>query len=331
MPHRMTVNQKVQLGKETTPGTAVPANKLIEAFQWSIGGKADVKTFRAMGRRHNAVVEENREWSEGKLTGELDYAAIIYPLSMVYGAVTGVAHSPSVTAFDYIWTPPLTGATSVQTWTLENGDSVQAEKYPYLMASGFGYKISRKDTSISADLFAQQMVTGITPTASPTVVALIPIVGKHANIYLDMTSGAIGGAQLLNVLDVSFAASGYYTQFWPINRTNVSFTSQIDLPPKQEVKLCMEADSVGMSELAHLQAGDKMYMRVDCQGPTIDVTNSIKATFRHDMCLVMTDMTPQEDKDGVYAIEWTFELAEDTAWASGQAHVITATNLLTAI
>lgn len=331
MTHRMTVNQKVQLGKETTPGTAVPANKLIEAFTWQIGGKPDVKTFRATGRRHAAVAEENTEMAEGKLSGELDYAAVVYPLAMTYGAVTPVAHAPSATAFDYIWTPLLTGATSVQTFTLQNGDAVEAEQYAYLMASGFGYKLTRQEASVSADLFAQAMSTGATITASPTNVALLPVVGKHANVYLDTTSAGIGGTQLTNVLEVDFAASGYYKQFWPLNRTNSSFTSHIDDAPKQEVKLLMEADTVGMGYLTHLQAGDKLYMRVDAQGPTIDVPNSVKAEFKHDMCLLLTNMSPLEDKDGVYAIEWTLELAEDTAWNTGQAQQFTVTNLLSGL
>jgi hypothetical protein len=327
----MTVNQKVQLGKETTPGTAVAGNKLIEAFQWQIGPKVDVKTFRATGRRHNAVAEENLEWAEGKVSGEPDYAAIVYPLAMIFGTVTPTQHAPSTTAYDWIWTPPLTGATTVQTFTLENGDTVEAEKYAYLMASGFSYKFTRKETTMGADIFAQAVTTGITPTASPTAVALSPIVGKHVNVYLDTTSGGIGGTLLSNVLEVSYAASGYYGQFWPLNRANTSFTSHLDMPPKLEVKLCLEADATGIGYLTHLQAGDKLYMRVDAQGPTIDVPNSIKAEFKHDMCLLMTNTSMLEDKDGVYAIEWTFEVAEDTAWASGQAQVLTATNLLTAL
>lgn len=331
MPHRMTVNQKVQLGKETTPGTPVTGSKLIEAFTWQIGPKPDVKTFRATGRRHSAVAEENLEWAEGKISGEPDYAAVVYPLAMIYGAVTPAAHAPSITAFDWIWTPPLTGATTVQTFTLENGDTVEAEKYAYLMASGFNYKFARKEMSLGADIFAQAVTTGITPTASPTAVALSPIVGKHVNVYLDTTSAGIGGTQLSNVLEVSFNASGYYGQFWPLNRTNTSFTSHLDLPPKQEVKLCIEADATGIGYLTHLQAGDKLYMRVDAQGPLIDVANSIHAEFKHDMSLLLTSVDAQGDKDGIFAWEYTFELAEDTAWNTGQAQQITATNLLSAL
>jgi hypothetical protein len=167
-------------------------------------------------------------------------------------------------------------------------------------------------------------------TATPTAVSLMPLVGKHVNVYLDTTSAGIGGTQLLNVLEVDFTASGYYTQFWPLNRANASFTSHLDAAPKQEVKLTMEADAAGIALLTNLQAGNKYYMRVDAQGPTIDIANAVKAELKHDMALLLTNMSQLEDKDGVYALEWTFELAEDTAWNGGQAHVITSTNLLSA-
>jgi hypothetical protein len=329
MTHRMSVNQKVQIGKETTPGTTVACNKLVEAFEWSIGPKVDVKTFRATGRRHVAVAEENAQWSEGKISGEPDYNALIYPLAMCFGAVTPTLQGVSTTAYDYIWTPALTGATSVQTFTLQHGDAVEAEQYGYLMASGFNYKFARRETSCGADLFAQSASTGASITSSPTAVALRPIVGKHVNLYVDSASGSIGGTQLNNVLEVGYSCSGNYGQFWPLSRSNSSFASHLDMAPKHEVTLVLEADTTAVAYMTQLAAGTKLYMRVDAQGATIDT--AIKEKFRHDMCLLLTDVTPAGDKDGVYAWEYKFEIAEDTAWNSGQAHQITVTNLLTGL
>lgn len=330
MPHRMSVNQKLQLGKEVTAGTTVACNRLIEAFNVTMGPKVDVKTFRATGRRHPTVAEENYEYSEGKLTGEPDYAGMIYPISMIYGNISPAAHSPSVTAYDWTWTPLLTGATTIQSFTTQIGDSVQAEQYGYTMASGWGYKFTRKEGSFTADLFAQSVTTGASITASPTNIALSPILPKHVELWIDPTSGAIGTTAMSNALSIEFSASGYYGQFWPLNR-GASFGSHLDMAPKQTFKVKLEADSTGVGLLAtYLQAGAKAYAKVDALGPVIDGGNSIHAEFIHEMALLCTDISPVEDSDGVYAVEYTFEIAEDTGWSSGTAQIITLTNLLSA-
>lgn len=331
MTQRMTVNQKLQLGKEVTPGTSVACNRLIEAFNVVMGPKVDVKTFRATGRRHIAVAEENFEYAEGKLTGEPDYAGMLYPLAMIYGAVTPTLHSPSSTVYDDIWTPPLTGATSIQSFTSQIGDSVEAEQYAYTMASGWGYKFTRKEGSFTADLFSQSVTTGASITSSPTNIALSPILPKHVAVYVDPTSGAIGTTQLTDTLAIEFAASGYYGQYWPLAR-GASFGSHLDMAPKQTFKLKLQANSTGVALLAtYLQAGAKAYAKVDALGPLIDVPNSVHAEFIHEMALLCTDISDISDSDGVYAVEYTFEIAEDVGWSSGTAQIITLTNLLSAL
>src|SRR5262245_52085745 len=120
--HRSTVNQNTQIGLESTPGTSVAANKLIEALSVKFGAKADVKTFRAQGRKFPSVAVENTEYVEGMFSGELDYNAVPYLVHNLIGGVTLAAHSPSVTAFD--WgpvTPALSGNYSPKTFTMEHG------------------------------------------------------------------------------------------------------------------------------------------------------------------------------------------------------------------
>lgn len=55
------------------------------------------------------------------------------------------------------------------------------------------------------------------------------------------------------------------------------------------------------------------------------------AAMTHDMVCFVTNMTEFDDDEGVYAVEYTFTVAEDTAWASGQAQVWTMTNQLSAL
>ena len=337
MSVRATVNQVVQIGAESTPGTSVAAGKLLSAFAWTFGEKATTKQFTATGHKYPSASELLTEMSAGKISGQGDYAALVYPISSVYGKITAVAHSPSVTAYDWIWTPPITGLTpTVQTYTVQNGDSIDAEQYAYLMFSGWGYSFGRKqELQITGDWFAQTFTDGISLTASPTNIALYPTTGAQFNVYLDTTSGGLGGTQLTDPLNVDFKASNYFGQYWPINRANASFTSHLELVPKNELKIKLQANSTAIAVRAnYLQTGSRAYVRVDGQGATIDGGNAIKAEFKHDMAVFCSDVQEFSDVDGVYAVEYTFQLAEDTGWsalAGGTAQKLTLTNLLSAL
>ena len=330
MAHRASVNQAVQLGPETTPGTSVAATKLLTAFTWTFGPKPTTKQFTGTGRKYPSASEMLTDSSAGKVAGVGDFNQLPYIVASVFGKVTAVAHAPSITAYDWIFNPALSGAYSPQTYTAENGDTVEAEKYTYLLFPGWGYSFTRKqEMQITGDFFAQQMQTGITRTASPTEVALLPMKGAQANLYLDSTSAGIGTTQLLAPLSVSFAASGYYDQFWPINRANASYGGHVDKLPKNELKIKLEADTAGIAvKGSYLETGAKCYVRVDVQGPVIDAANSVNATMTHDMVLFVSDVSELSDTDGVYAVEYTLQVAEDTAWGTGTAQKLTFTNLI---
>lgn len=446
MPNvRATVNQVVQIGAETTPGTAVPAGKLLSAFLWTFGEKAATKQFIATGRKNPSASELLTEFSMGKISGNGDFGALIYPIASTFGkgpqcpppavpalatATTGgtvlagtyqviityvnangesigsssasitttgsastitvtspaafsnatqynvymtaangttftkqgsgtnigtnfvlsappgagaapptsnttgtgpALHSPSTTANDWTFLGPVAGVASPITYTLQQGDVVDAEQYAYLIFSGWGYTFTRKqEVQISGDWFSQTFTDGISLTASPTNVALLPMTGAQFNVYLDTTSAGIGVTQLTDPLKVDFKPSNYFGQYFPINRANASYTSHLDTLPKNELKLTLQANSTGIAVRGnYLQTGTRAYVRVSGVGATIDTPNSIKAAMTHDMAVFVSDMAEFSDVDGVYAVEYTLQVAEDMAWTqAGMSQKLLLTNLL---
>lgn len=333
---RSTVNQKIQVGAEATTalGTAVAAGKLLECFDFIFGINADVKEYTSTGRKYPSVVEENIEWTDGTMGGELDYNGVIYPLASAMGSVSPVAHLASVTAKDWIFTPPVTGSIVPQTYTFQQGDAVRAHQLAYGLFTEFGYKATRKDATTSGKLIAQLLSDGATLTSSPTAIALAPVIGKHWNVYLDSTSGALGTTQLTRVLSIEYMMTGIYGPFYALNRANASFTAHVDLHPKTTVKLLVEADVNGMALLGYLQSGTTYYLRFDAQGNQIasDGPGAIKNEFKHDMAVKVSKPNPFKDDNGIFAIEWDLTVVEDPAWgAAGQSQQVTVTNLLTAL
>ena len=443
---RATVNQVVQIGAESVPGTAVPASKLLSAFMWTFGEKAATKQFTATGRKYPSASELLTEYAAGKISGQGDFGALIYPVASVYGkgpqilpptapalatatsggtvlagvyqvlityvnangetvgssassitttgststitvtsptqagnatgwnayftaingstftkqnssptaigtnfvlsappsagaapptsnttGTTPALHSPSTTAYDWTFYPPLAGVASPQTFTVQQGDSVDAEQYAYLVFSGWGYSFTRKqELTVIGDWFSQTFTDGISLTASPTNIALLPMIGAQANIYLDTTSPAIGTTQLNDPLKVDFQASNFFGQYFPINRAQASFTSHLDLLPKNELKVTLQANSTGIAIRGnYLQTGTRAYVRCSAQGGTIDTPNSVKAFFQHDMAVFVSDMAELSDVDGAYGVEYTLQVAEDLGWTqAGTAQKVLFTNLL---
>jgi hypothetical protein len=332
---RAAVNQQVQIGVEATPGMAVPAGKLLTAFNWTLGMKAATKQFRGTGRQYPSASAVLTEYSQGKVDGPGDFAQLVYVISSLWGGATIALHGSSLTTYDWIWTPPLTGsyAAAAKTYTIQQGDTNDAEQYTYGVFTGFDYTFGRQqEVQITADLIAQTLTEGVTLTAAPTEVEQVPMTGAQMSIYLDTTSAGIGTTQLTDPLKVAFQASDYYGPYFPINRTNTSFTSIVDKEKKNTLKLSLQANSTGIAVKGnYLETGARAYVRVAGVGPVIDSGHGVNAAFTHDMAVFVADMAEFSALDEVFAVEYTLVVAEDSAWNTGTAQKLTLTNLLSAL
>src|SRR6266704_4860863 len=279
---RSSINQTLQLGLETTPGTNVAANKLIQCYAIVFGTMADVAPFTATGRKYPSIVIENSEWVEGTLSGILDYNGIVYALAGVCGAPVITAHGASATAKDWVFTPPLTGSVQPQTYTIEQGENnasgnaIYNHKVNYGLISEFGYKGDRKaGYTIGGKVLAQALQRAITMTSTPTAVALQPSAGKHFNVYLDPTFGALGTTQLTDALTIDFAFTGLYGMFFSLNRANLGWSAHVDLNPGCTIKLLLPADATGMTQLTYLQQGTTQFLDIKGQGLVIDNNQTV--------------------------------------------------------
>jgi hypothetical protein len=274
---RATINQTLQFGVESTAGTNVAANKLINCYAIVLGAMAPVTEFSATGRKYPTVVIENAEWVEGTVTGSFDYNGIVYILASVCGAPVIAAHGASATAKDFTFTPPLTGSVAPQTYTIEQGENnasgnaIYNHKVNYGIFTEFGYSGDRQTGfTISGKLMAQALQRAITMTSTPTSVVLQPSAGKHFNFYLDATSAALGTTQVLSPLKTTYLFNNLYGMFFPMNRANIGWQSHVDLNPGCTIQLLLQADAYGMTQLSYLQAGTTQFMRVQGQGAIID-------------------------------------------------------------
>jgi len=329
MSERATLNQLTQIGVEAVPGTAVAANKLLQALSIEPGIKADVKTFKPLGAKYATIAALGKEWVEAKVSGDVAcYNHLAYLLSGIMAYAAPVQQG-ATTAYLWTFTPAQSAEDTIKTFTVEQGSSVRAGKFAYGLVTEFGLKIDREKIEVSGSMLGQAYQDGITMTASPTAIPIQPILPTDLDVYLDATSASIGTTKLTRALSGEFSISDRFGPLWAINSTVDGFAAHVETAPKAQLKLLVEADATGMGPLTAMRAGDKRYIRLKAQGPLI--ASTYYYTFQLDLCGVVSDVGEFSDEDGVYAIEWTFDIAYDSSWSSGQAMQVQLTNVLSAL
>jgi len=264
----------------------------------------------------------------------MDYNAVVYPLSGAFGAATIGAHGTSATAKDWVFDAILSGNASPKTYTFEQGDSVRAHKFAYGLFTKWGYKFDRKDATMSGDLICQKISDAITLTTTPTIIPQVPMPASNFSVYLDSTSGGLGVTKFTRFISGEFGFAGLYNPAWFVDRAQASFTTHSDLAPATTFKVMLEADAQGMALMDTMRLGSTWFLRVEAQGAQIasdggGATDPIYDGFIHDMAIKVGKPDKFSDSDGIFAIGYEFTIVEDATW--GHSHMLTATNLLTAL
>ncbi len=182
--------------------------------------------------------------------------------------------------------------------------------------------------------------TGLTPASSivlaasvvgvtPTVVALVPVLPTHIDIYMADTQAGLDSADaLLRPLKISWKLSDRDAALFPLaTASGTSYAATVEKKPGNEMKLLMEADAEGMALLTTARAGDSKFIRIEAIGDLIASTYYYTLTI--DTAVKVTAVSEFKDEDGVFALEWTFSWVHDPTW--GKATQVDITNELTAL
>lgn len=312
MTERATTFQTVQVGLESTPGTAVAAGKLLQASDVALHIKNRGTAFRPAGQKFTTVVAPGAEWSEGKWAMPVvTYDEIVYWLSASHKKVTAT----SDTSTGKLWTiaPAYNDADTIASYTVEIGSSVRAHEAAYVIAPTFGMKWSRRDgVSAEGTLLGNALSDGITMTSTPTALAVVPVTGPQTSVYLaDTMAGLDAASALTRALAVEYSMGDRFAALWPLRAADTNWVAHVETPPKCTMKLVAEADAAGMALLTQMRAGSSKYIRVQSVGATIESGKTY--LLQVDACLKFAE-DPDEfrDEDGVYAIGWNGEVCYDS-------------------
>lgn len=311
MAERTSVTQVVQIGKETTSGTSVAADKLLQSMMIDASIATSVQKFRPSGSKVNTVTAQGKEWVEAKISGQPCYTELQYPLSSILKLVT--PSTVATTGKKWTITPSSSAEDTVATFTVEQGSAVRAHKFTYGIVNEFGLKWDRDSVSMSGSMFGQALSDGISLTGTPTALPLIPILPKEASVYLDTTGAGLGTTKLTRVLSGELNIASRFGPLWVVDAAQTSFAAHVEQPIEIEMKLMLEADSNGMALLSRLRDGATRFIRVEFVSPQL-VGTATPYSLRLEMAGQITDVSDFSDQQGVYAVEWTFTGVQDATW-----------------
>lgn len=265
MPEVMTINQTAQVGVESTPGTppGSGANKLLTGLAVQIDPDFATTQYAASGQRFDSVSVPSMEASKLKGDGPLTYTEKVYLASGLYGPATITTPAGAVAARKWLFAPSLTGIIAQSTYQIQQGSSVRARQVNYGTWTDCTDSNTRKECKVSAAGFAQQIQDGITLTATPTAVPLIPVQPKDWSICLDTSSASLGSTKLARCFAANFGYTGAANSIWPMDRSLASFGATVNTKPKLAVDLSLMADASTAALWTEARAAQKLYLRYE--------------------------------------------------------------------
>jgi len=329
MTERATVAQVIQLGMETTPGTAVAATKLVSSFNLDGGIKAENIPFRGGGRKYSSFVVPNKEWSEWKISGQATYGEIVYLLCSILKNVSPSADT--TLGQKWVFAPALASEDTIKTYTIEIGSSVRAQQIAYGLVTELGLKFSRS-TGVEVDgtMLGQAITDGHTLSAGCAAIEAVPvpITGPQLDFYVaDSWAGLAGASSFARCLSAEWRISNRFSPLWVIASANGSWVAHVETVPTVRLKVLVEADTAGMTFLTLMRNATQKWASLKAVGPTIETGKTYM--FQLDGSYNVLNASDFRDQDGVYAIEWELEAVYDTT--ATKTYEVTVRNKLTAL
>jgi hypothetical protein len=327
MTERASIFQTVQIGVEATPGTAVAADKKLQSLTIGPAVKVETNKYRASGYKFPSLVVPGKEFVTAKLGGVITYSELIYPLASVLAYAAPVQQGATSA---YLWTfaPDTDAADTVKTFTVEQGSTERAHRFPHGLVTGLELMFSRSGCEISGgEMIGAALEDNVAMTVAPTAIELVPVIPTQVDVYLaDTQAGLAGATALARAISAGWKVNDRFGPVFPLaTQFGTGFATTVEIEPAGQCSLKMEADAEGMALLSTLRQGATKFMRIAATGGLIEGTEYY--SLQIDTALKVEDVAEFSDEDGLFAIEWTFSWVHDATW--GKATEVQVENIQT--
>lgn len=325
------IDKRVQVGSESTSGTPVPTTKKLQTLMFTFQDAVDTQQTRPQGQRFDARSDVNKRHTVLGVSGEMDYIEFLIALEMWAGTVTPtpVGTNGQKRVFDI----PLTGAVTPKTRTFQYGDSNYVDQFAggELTTLGVTYNRDSKPAITGSGYALAKLAGGTTFTASPTSYTLEPVLGNHLNFYLDDTGAGLGTTQITEeIMSAGWTGADIRVPFWAADRLQTSYKKSLSNSGfKPEAKITVGYNAAIRTILDGLLAGDTKFLRIEDQGPLIEVgTPNVYFLHQTDIAVQLSAVDAWKNDGEVFALDLTLDIVGDATWGHGLM-ITSVTNLAT--
>ncbi|MPZ13981.1 MAG: hypothetical protein GEU73_06090 [Chloroflexi bacterium] len=309
--------RRIQLGRETVPGTAVAAT--IKAMGFQLGMSLHDRVITQPEDHHGSLAAAHRhytqsqEWTD-ELSGNPTFEDILYPLAMaIRGNVTPTTPVGATAARLWTFTPDLVTPNTPDTFTLEFGDNAQAYEVEHVFATSLELSAALGDPwEISAELIGRQVTPTTFTPALPDRDVRTPVC-PLTRLYVDDGGGTIGTTQIMTtLLDWTWSLPEHFNAKRYQDGT-LYFTSHGELPMAPELTLTCEHNAQIVALRGKYVDGIRQLVRIQATGEEVEAGFPRLVTI--DGSYLITEFSGFDEADGRTTVELTLRGEYDPDYA----------------
>lgn len=329
--------RKLQLGKESSAGTAVAATTIWRGvgtledqrkLEWPV---EDIGYVSGLDRVY--VPQLLAALAMDSVPATFEQLPYLMEAS-VKAVATGTADGSAGTGYKYVYALPTTAKNSINYYTIEGGDDQEAERMEYAFVESWKLSGTPGNALMMSANWKGRQVALNAFTAALTPPSVEDILFSKGKLFIDAIGGTIGTTQKSNTflgLDMDFK-SGWVPVFTADGNLYYSFVKST--PPELRFSITFEHDASGAAAKVDWRAGTARLVRLQWSGstyatPGTGTLNSGLRTLRIDMAAKVSKVSKLGERNGNDVL--TAEFVSRFNQTAAQFATVTVTNELAAL
>jgi hypothetical protein len=307
-------------------GVAVPADKQLLSLRLELTPQIPTTKVLAQGSKSAVGMVIGKEHSEFAVSGMAALNDLAYLFSMCLGEPTITTPATGVTARQLEYIPSTTQPDTFNSFTIEKGDSFGARRVAGVLCDSLSLAfVPDRSVDMTGTLLGKEREGGITLTASPTVVPLIPLDPRGVSIFIADTEAGLAAGQV-RPLEATFRLADRHTPVFTLDDSEPSFEDTVERELAPEGQIIVRSDTDADAYLDNLRGADLLFIRYQWTGDIIELA----LPYRIQIEMPFRFMTPTEGERSDAHVQ-TFDLAGMDDATFGSSVRVRIQSILTAL
>jgi len=313
--------RRVQIGAETTAGTAVAATTIMRIAGAALQDDRDVQfpeedVGLLVSTDRNYVASLQGSFPSGDNPATFEQIGYYFEAG-IKKVGTGVADGPGSGRI-YTYTFPTTTPNVIQTYTIESGDNVDVERLEYAFVQKINISGKPKEViQVSADWVGRQVTPITSFTAGLSIPPVEEIVFQKSRLYIDDASGTIGTTLVSGTL-LGFEAE-LETGLVPVfsGDGELFFNRLKQVGPTGSLKITFEHNGSAVAEKLNWRNKVSRAVRLKIEGSSFTTAGTTypAKTLQIDLCGRWATFDKLDESDGNDVVTGTLQIGYNATQA----------------